>query len=240
MLIPRTIAEFRKLLASLIELVYPSACAICGRLPAFSENPLCQSCMASMSPFMEDGPPSRLFLGYHEGPLRASIKLMKLGHRIAPAAFLGRFLGKLLRRVYGQVDGLIAVPSSHRRGRDFVSPAKIVAQEVAKSSKIQLLSEDFLVKTRYTKKQAFLSMEERSKNMSKAFKASPELKNKNIIIIDDVMTTGATMEACIQAIEEVGGKIFGTAFLSRRPLFVNSLLGARSKPYSVEPTESCG
>ena len=75
--------------------------------------------------------------------------------------------------------------------------------------------------------------------MQNAFKASPELKNKSIVIIDDVMTTGATIRECIGAVEAVGGEIFGTAFLSRRPLFVNSLLCARSKPYSLEPTESC-
>ena len=232
MLMPRSINELRELVYTFVELVYPSVCAVCQGPPAYRGAPFCLSCLSSISPFIEEGPPQQLFLGLHQGPLRQSIKLMKHGHRQQPAAFMGRLLGKVLKRAFGQVDGLLAVPSSPRRGRDSADPATLVAREVSISSKIPLLSEKFLVKTRHTEKQAFLTMEERLLNVRNAFKGAPELKDKTIVLIDDVLTTGATMRACSQAIKEAGGKIFGTAFLSRRPLFVKTLHLARSKHYS--------
>jgi ComF family protein len=72
---------------------------------------------------------------------------------------------------------------------------------------------DFIARKRYTKSQTKLTLLEREKNMHDAFALNndynEELKDKNIILLDDVITTGATVNECIKVLREAGvNKIF--------------------------------
>jgi ComF family protein len=86
-----------------------------------------------------------------------------------------------------------------------------IAKELAKNLNIPLLS-GCLVKNKETLNQMELKKEERLKNVKNAFsvKNSEAIKNKNILLIDDVYTTGATMEECARVLKQAGaGKVFG-------------------------------
>ena len=237
-LLPSSYIDLKSICNTLLDMLYPPACMACGQ-ELFHQDTrvLCNVCLSSVSPFYYHDRPPKLFLGYHKGPLRKVIKDFKRGDSKKAVQFLSSLLGRLVKNTYGRVDGLLAVPSSKNtiEGRE---PAQIIAAEVSRTSGIELLSSSLLYKSRLTKKQAYLSVEQRWRNLQDSFKADQSLHNCELLLIDDVMTTGATIIECTKAVESVGGKIFGTAFLAKRPLFVYTSNYAIDQQFLASSTES--
>lgn len=103
---------------------------------------------------------------------------------------------------------VIPVPLSKKklRWRGF-NQSEEIAKRVADFFHLSLIS-DCLIKTRETKDQVFLSEKERKENVKGVFavKEKEKIKEKNIILVDDVFTTGATMEECARLLKENGAK----------------------------------
>ena len=88
-----------------------------------------------------------------------------------------------------------------------------LARELSKVLQIPVIS-DSLIKTRPTKPQMELSKEQREKNLENVFqiKNPTELRDKKIFLVDDVYTTGSTMEECARVLKEAGAKqVWGIA-----------------------------
>jgi ComF family protein len=103
---------------------------------------------------------------------------------------------------------LTAVPLSGRRQRQrgFNQSAEL-AKELAKKLSIPLL-DGCLIKVKNTASQVELSEKERKENVKGAFlvKKSAGVKDQKIILIDDVYTTGSTMEECARVLKKAGAK----------------------------------
>lgn len=103
---------------------------------------------------------------------------------------------------------LIPVPLHIKRlkFRGF-NPAEEIAKELSKDLKISLLS-DALVKMKQTPPQMELKKEERKENIRNVFVCKkPEIiKNQKILLVDDVFTTGSTMEECAKVLKDSGAK----------------------------------
>ncbi len=107
-----------------------------------------------------------------------------------------------------QNSALIAVPldKGKLKSRGY-NQAEELAKELSKILEISLISKN-LVKTRKTLPQIELSAKEREENLKNAFlvEKAAEIKDKKIFLVDDVYTTGATMEECARIIKEAGAK----------------------------------
>jgi len=120
-------------------------------------------------------------------------------------SFLGDFLVSVLseKPFISNIDYIIPVPLHPVRKRDRgFNQAGIIANEIARSLNIPL-EEKLVVRRKYTKSQTKLSREERNKNVSKAFavKNAKVLTNKNVLLIDDVYTTGATLKSVAETLK---------------------------------------
>lgn len=109
------------------------------------------------------------------------------------------------------IDYIIPVPLHRRRQaeRGF-NQAQVVAQLLSKKIKIPLAL--FLTRSRSTKQQAKLSRAERKKNVSEAFtmRTKIEIKDKTILLVDDVYTTGSTLQECAKVLINHGAqKVIG-------------------------------
>ena len=166
--------------------------------------------------------------GSYEGTLRALIQRFKYDGFRPLAKPLGRFLLHATERLSEQAfDLALPVPlhRNRRRQRGF-NQAELLATEVARWRKIPLGVKD-CVRVRDTPPQTGLRAAERRKNVAGAFDVpQPErVRGRRVLLIDDVLTTGATASACAQALRKAGAKGIWVATLARaHPAQVDVLL----------------
>jgi ComF family protein len=146
--------------------------------------------------------------GAYEGVLRELIHLYKYGAVKTLARPLGDLLARALPRDE-RFDGITPVPLHWLKfwSRGFNQSA-LLAQVLARRSGIPLLPA--LRRTRFTAAQASLSNSSRRRNVAAAFRVrrlggfARKLEGRRILLIDDVMTTGATAAACANALKRAG------------------------------------
>ena len=149
--------------------------------------------------------------GVYEGILKEVIHKFKYQSKDFLADGLSEFLIRESKDKFNwtEIDFIVPVPlhkkSEHTRG---YNQAKLLAEKVAKYFNKPLSTKGGLVRIRKTKAQMQLPREERLTNLVDAFAVvnPQEFKGKNILLIDDVSTTGATIEECAKAIKRVGVK----------------------------------
>lgn len=104
-----------------------------------------------------------------------------------------------------------------RQAQRGYNQSELLAQEVSKRVNLPVI--DLLIKTKQTKRQADLSGKERRENLKQVFKAKSEklkvIKGKTIILIDDVYTTGSTLNECGRVLKKAGAKAIWGLVISR-------------------------
>lgn len=102
---------------------------------------------------------------------------------------------------------LVPVPSSAKRSRERGwNQTEMLAREVAKRASLECRP-DALRKVRHTKRQVHLHRNDRLSNLDGAFEASgPIVRGRNIVLVDDIVTTGSTMKECSRALTAGGAR----------------------------------
>ena len=106
----------------------------------------------------------------------------------------------------GEIDFLIPVPLHEEKEKERgFNQSKLLADELSKMIGIPVLDGN-LIRVKNTKTQTELSYKERQENLEKAFKVLNwrEIKGKRIVLIDDVLTTGSTLNHCAHALLNSG------------------------------------
>lgn len=121
------------------------------------------------------------------------------------------FAKLLYTRCYSEikeVDFIVPVPMNRfKRLFRMYNPALILAQEISKISKKPTIP-DVLIKSRWTKSQTFLSQTEREKNLANSIVINKkyEIQESRILLVDDVRTTGSTINKCARILKNAGVK----------------------------------
>jgi ComF family protein len=143
-----------------------------------------------------------------EGVMRTLIHDLKFHDRHDARRLFGRWLAEAGAELLADADLLVPVPLTRRRllSRRFNQSA-LLAHEVAHLVRIDV-EPLALLRTRSTKPQVGLSRQQRRDNVANAFAVAPHRKDavtgRKIVLIDDVVTTGATAEACARALKRGG------------------------------------
>ena len=144
----------------------------------------------------------------YEGPLKEIIHSFKYKKRISLAKIVSKFMIDFISEngeVLEGIDIITFVPLKNDRLRERgFNQSKVLAFNISKEFGIPLL--DALQKTRATRPQNELSRDERLANLDGAFKVKGdvELNNARMLLIDDVMTTGATLSECSKILLDAG------------------------------------
>jgi len=121
--------------------------------------------------------------------------------------FLGQELGKVIATQNWNIDAIIPVPLHKKKlaARGFNQSA-CIAEGVAQVLKCSV-ADDVLFRARYTESQTDKTREQRIQNVQNAFQLThPEsIKGLHVLLIDDVLTTGATVESCALTLTTVPG-----------------------------------
>jgi len=197
-----------RLIDTLLSLFLPDRCAGCGRLGAL----LCDECHHILVGYDGDLPRmanqlTDVRIAYvFEGPLRHALHQLKYHRRQRVARPLGTLMAAHLRAQPLPCDALIPVPLHRQRliERGF-NQAELLAREVAEATGLPLIVGP-LVRIRATRQQASLNMADRIENVADAFvwKGSPP--PARVVLVDDVLTTGATVNACAAALRAAGAR----------------------------------
>ena len=161
-------------------------------------------------------------IGLFRNELKILIKALKYQRNKKAGKFLGKLLARKLSRfiIYAEVDYIVPVPLHPKKKRiRGYNQSKIIADSLLwhwPFAKKPLVL-DLVHREIFTQTQTYFNFAERQQNMKNAFScAYPELvKNKTILIIDDVLTTGATINECIKTIQPYGPQLVLAATAAR-------------------------
>ncbi len=206
-------------------LIDPPMCTCCGLPFGSTVGPdhLCGDCIARGRPFAK----ARSVFSY-QGPVRGLVHSFKYGGRVELAWPLGKLMLQTLVRYWdpGRIDLAVPVPlhKSKERRRTFNQSwlllrtwKKVVAETDLRGMPFAI-DRRVLVRCRATGPQAGLNRRQRLKNIERAFEVTRPglIKGKRILLVDDVMTTGATAEACCRCLLQGGAARVDVLVLARR------------------------
>ncbi len=199
------------MLESIFNLLLPMRCAGCGQPLTGAEKGVCRRCLATFQPVLEG---NILHLGAYQGRLEKAIRALKFHSTRVVATPLGQSLGSAIQAVGWQADLIVPIPLHHsrERGRGF-NQAELLAQAVGASLGVPM--QTALKRTRATKQQARLERDERMKNLVDAFAVAKPVTGLEVILIDDVHTSGTTLTEASLVLIEAGVKRVRLAVLAR-------------------------
>ena len=228
--------EVHPLLAPVVDLVFPPRCPLCGAGLAAQSGlcaecwsglavpgePACATCRRPLEDGADLGTRCAPCLAQpprHDGiaagtlyndTSRRLVLALKHGHRIALAPLLARMIAAQLPAEVG--PGWLAVPVPLHRWRLWsrgFNQSALLAGELVKRSGVALLV-DGLIRTKRTPTLGGLGRNARARTLSGAIAVNPARANRlqgaSILLVDDVLTSGATSDACVRALKRAGAE----------------------------------
>lgn len=179
-------------------------CTYCGRLIPRGGYRVCRQCQRERPVFQL----ARSF-GPYRGMLREMVRALKYRGRRSLAEPMGQFMAGVVigEPEYGRPDLLVPVPLTQTRlkGRGF-NQAEILADALGRQICLPTVPRGILVRAKTTVPQVNLTRNHRWVNLAGAFvvKKPEVIKGKHVLLVDDVLTTGATASACAKSLLTAG------------------------------------
>ena len=221
-------------LQQLLDLLYPPKCISCQRSGQGSLCPTCRAAITFIRPpiCQKCGYPNRQSVPhcwqcqhhdlcyldairavalYDDNPLQTAIRKFKYQNNRTAVQVLASFLVDCYHSHHLKTDLIVPVPLHPKRQKERGYNQSLMLAERLSMALRQPMDTKSLVRQRVTQSQMSLKGAERKANVADAFQCqSDKLRDKTILLIDDVCTTGATLNACAQALKNSGvAAVFG-------------------------------
>ncbi len=217
------------LLRPLFTFVFPQICFVCKAALSEDERKVCRSCWGMIREIAETGDLYRetagnlissgtvncLLSAYYfdkDGPLQSLIHELKYNSMTSLGVALGNRLGMHVkaRMLSMNICGLVPVPLHKVKLRERgYNQSEFICKGISDVTGIPVIP-GLLQRNRYTQSQTKLNIEERKQNVSDAFglneSARKDIAGKTFVIVDDVITTGATLIECAGVLKVHGAK----------------------------------
>jgi len=221
------LSAVRSLIRPLREFLFPSVCFSCDAPLPNQEGRVCELCWSAIIAVSDQdtlyqqtfarltmtGHVAGLVAAFHfekESPLQTLIHQLKYSGITDLGVELGRRLGSRIAHAVREIEiaGLIPVPLHPIKQRERgYNQSDYICKGITEIAHLPPITH-LLKRNRYTRSQTALSIEERKLNVHDAFSIDPDntqrLDGQTLVLVDDVITTGATMDACAKTLLEHG------------------------------------
>ena len=210
--------------SSLLDLLFPPKCVFCGRIQHSKDDLWCDKCTETLPFTLSGGKQEGVYYEYCLSPLyyKGMVRRSMLRYKFAGASGYAETYGKILADCIREQPELrydliswVPLSSKRKRSRGY-DQAMLLA--LATALNLQDVAVETLVKSRDVQAQSELGgVEERRDNISGAYEAAdPELfRGKCILLIDDIVTTGSTLNECANILINAGADKVYCASLAR-------------------------
>lgn len=211
----------------LFDFISPRLCVICGNRLLASQSVLCSHCMMHL-PFTDyhlsplDNPMARLFWGlfpiekasalfFYEPKADTKELIYDLKYRGYPET--GESMGAIMARRYQPsgffdgIDAIIPVPLTRwRQWKRGYNQSEMIAKGIKEVTGLPILRKT-LIRTAFSGSQTKKNLWERKENVTDVFRLTHpmQVEGKHVLLIDDIVTTGATISACATELCKVEG-----------------------------------
>lgn len=212
--------------ALILNLIYPPTCGICGKLNQEFLCKKCQKILESQAKFAVEEKPrteknfkEHLYIFKYEGMIRSTILKYKFHNQAYLYKTFVNFLlkNKKFFQILKSYDTIIPVPISQKRqkARGY-NQSYLLAKEIVTYTNLRLENE-CLIKTKNIVEQSKLNKEDRRKNIQGAYELrnGQKLKNKKILLLDDIYTTGSTVKECCKILQQAQPKEIGVFTIAK-------------------------
>jgi ComF family protein len=199
-----------------VKFITDPMCHACGQPFEFAigEQALCGECLKELPPYAR----ARSVFVYDEHS-RTLVTKLKFSDQLYLASVFGPWLTKTGNEMIAESHIIVPVPLSYRR---FISrrynQAALLARALAQKTHLPVIP-DALLRKKHTLPQTGLSRRQREENVQGAFAVNPrhknDIKGKNVLLIDDVLTTGSTVSACAKQLIKSGAMRVNVLTLAR-------------------------
>ncbi len=209
---------------NLLKLIYPDVCAFCNKI---QKESLCKKCEEKIKKYKKDiviRSKNNYFeelisIFKYEGLIREKI----IQYKFQDKSYIYNTFAKIIlknEKVCGllkKYDIIIPVPIHRKRKlQRGYNQTQLIAKEIAKNIDIKLC-DDVLVKSKNTIAQSKLNKNKRKQNIKNAFKVLnlEKIQGKNILLFDDIFTTGSTVNECSKILKKAGAKTVGVLTIAK-------------------------
>jgi ComF family protein len=217
-----SLRAFGRLGGALLASIFPADCLLCARiLPWRQEGGVCLPCWRVLPWAPGRRPASHpldalLWAADYEGPAGRLVRALKFEDMDGLALPLGRETAARLAPLFALLRPELVVPVPlhwWRHSRRGYNQAGLLARAIARGTGLPL-STRALARRRAGRRQLGLSRQERLASLAGCYAArASRVRDRRILLVDDVVTTGATLEACARALLRAGAAgIIGCAF----------------------------
>lgn len=209
----------------ILDLIFPPVCGICNKK---INTYLCGKCEKEINKITCVGEnrydnkyfSTHMYLFRYEGIIRSKIISYKFDDKpYLYKTFCEIFVkNKKVCEFIKNYDIIISVPMyKKKKNQRGYNQSELIAKETAKKVENIEYRNDILIKIRNTAKQSSLNKEQRKENLKNAYVVNNNeyILNKNILIFDDIYTTGSTANECAKTLIEAGAKDVGILTIAR-------------------------
>ena len=216
------------IVSKILNLIYPQICGMCGKI---NKNSLCKKCEIELKKQVENQIINNeeeiqdkyfnelMYIFKYEGQIRKLILDYKFNEKSYLYLTFVNFLLKN-KKIFENIknyDTIIPVPISKKRKKTRgYNQSLLIARKIAELTNLELMN-NCLVKIKNIIEQSKLNKEDRIQNIQGVYELKNKqlIENKNILLIDDIYTTGSTVNECSKILKQGNPKKIGILVLAK-------------------------
>lgn len=210
------------MLEKIIENIFPISCEFCGRI---YKKWICPKCYIKIKDeFKFDFIKTKKFTIYYIGYYEKTIRKLLLKFKFKESAYLAELFSEIMSKnkeftqKIKEYDYIIPVPMyiKNKKIRGY-NQTELLAHQIEKNINIKYNTE-ILIKTKENRRQSELNEKERKENIKNVYdlQNSIKVKNKKILLLDDIYTTGNTISECIKVLKKANPKKIDVLVIAKK------------------------